>query len=327
MNRITRQAWWPWARRTLTVLFFGLVAVLIVRQAREIDWAEVAGAVRNTSRTDLLLAALLAAASHLLYSCFDLFGRHITGHRLPVPRVMGTTFVSYVFNLNLGSLIGGLGFRYRLYSRQGLDTAAITTVVATSMATNWLGFAAVAGPALLLQPPALPEGWALAGAPLRAVGAALCLLPIAWLLLCGLSSRREWTWREHSLSLPSLRLGALQVGVAAGNWLLMGGVVWLLLGRDLAYPLVLGTLLIAAVAGVLTHVPAGLGVLEAVFIALLGSQASQGALIGGLLLYRAMYYLAPLAIAAALHAWLEAHAGTEDSTPGGRPIARPALDT
>ena len=325
MNRLTRQPWWPWARRALTVLFFGLVAVLIVRQAREIDWSEVAGAVRNTSRADLLFAALLAAASHLLYSSFDLFGRHITGHHLPVPRVMATTFVSYVFNLNLGSLIGGLGFRYRLYSRQGLDTAAITTVVATSMATNWLGFAAVAGPVLLFQPPALPPGWALAGGPLRAVGGLLCLLPIAWLLLCGLSTRREWTWREHTLSLPGLRLGALQVCTAAGNWLLMGGVVWLMLGRDLAYPLVLGTLLIAAVAGVLTHVPAGLGVLEGVFIALLGSQASHGALIGGLLLYRAMYYLAPLGLAAGLHAWLEAHASTRNEGRSG-PLPQPALD-
>lgn len=323
MNRITRQPWWPWAKRGLTLLFFGLVAVLIFRQARGIDWAEVSEAVRNTSRADLLLAALLAAASHALYSGFDLFGRHITGHRLPVPRVMATTFVSYVFNLNLGSLIGGLGFRYRLYARQGLDTATITTVAATSMATNWLGFAAVAGPVLLLQPPALPEGWALAGGPLRAVGALLCTLPIAWLIVCARATRREWQWREHRLALPSLRIGALQLAVASINWLLMGGVVWLLLGRELAYPLVLGTLLIAAVAGVLTHVPAGLGVLEAVFIALLGTQASHGALIGGLLLYRAMYYLAPLGLAVALHTWLEARSGISEA-PGR--IAQPALD-
>ena len=32
---------------------------------------------------------------------------------------MTVTFVSYVFNLNLGSLVGGVAFRYRLYSRLG----------------------------------------------------------------------------------------------------------------------------------------------------------------------------------------------------------------
>jgi hypothetical protein len=36
---------------------------------------------------------------------------------------MGVTFISYAFNLNLGSLVGGVAFRYRLYSRLGLGNA------------------------------------------------------------------------------------------------------------------------------------------------------------------------------------------------------------
>ena len=34
--------------------------------------------------------------------------------------VMAVNFVSYAFNLCIGSLVGGVGFRYRLYSRLGL---------------------------------------------------------------------------------------------------------------------------------------------------------------------------------------------------------------
>jgi uncharacterized membrane protein YbhN (UPF0104 family) len=71
---------------------------------------------------------------------------------------------------------------------------------------------------------------------------------------------------------------------------------------------VLTVLLIGAVAGVVAHVPAGLGVLEFVFVALLSHQVSEGQLIGALLGYRAIYYIAPLLIAAVLYLVMENHA-------------------
>ena len=74
----------------------------------------------------------------------------------------------------------------------------------------------------------------------------------------------------------------------------MGGVIWFLLEQQLPYPTVLAVFLVAAVAGVITHVPGGLGVLEGVFLALLSHRISQDQLLGALLAYRALYYLLPL---------------------------------
>jgi glycosyltransferase 2 family protein len=68
---------------------------------------------------------------------------------------------------------------------------------------------------------------------------------------------------------------------------------------------VLGVLLLAAVAGVVTHVPAGLGVLEAVFVMLLSRHVGEAPLLAALLAYRAVYYLTPLGLAAGLFAWIE----------------------
>jgi uncharacterized membrane protein YbhN (UPF0104 family) len=62
------------------------------------------------------------------------------------------------------------------------------------------------------------------------------------------------------------------------------------------------------VAGVITHVPAGLGVLEAVFVALLAHQLPQSRLLAALLAYRAIYYLLPLAIATVAYALTEVRA-------------------
>src|SRR3990167_4306703 len=131
--------WWPWIKRILSLLFFAAVAFLLVRYARNVDWKDVWASVVNTPLPALAGAAALAAASHLLYSCFDLVGRHYTGHELPTRTVMGVNFVSYAFNLCIGSLVGGIAFRYRLYSKLGLGRGVITRIVSMSMLTNWLG--------------------------------------------------------------------------------------------------------------------------------------------------------------------------------------------
>lgn len=312
-------AWWPWVRRLATTAFFLLVAFLLLRQARGIAWGEVWSSMQGRSGETLVMAALLAAASHLLYSSFDLFGRRLTRHPLRLTRVMATTFVSYVYNLNLGTLIGGMAFRYRLYWRQGLATDTVTTVLVTSMLTNWIGYLALGGLLLLVEPPPLPEAWGVGGGSVQAVGAAMLALVAAWWLLCTFAPRRVWTLRGRRIELPGGGMAALQVGVSALNWSLMATVVWVLLGGDLAWSLVLGALLVAAVAGVMAHVPAGLGVFETVFVALLVPALPMGEVLAAVLLYRAVYYLLPLLPAIVLHWHLERCGLAGDDGPTAAP--------
>ena len=59
--------------------------------------------------------------------------------------------------------------------------------------------------------------------------------------------------------------------------MVMGAIIWLLLGQSVSYFFVVGVLLVSSIAGVIVHIPAGIGVLEAVFIALLaGEHTSKG---------------------------------------------------
>jgi len=76
--------------------------------------------------------------------------------------------------------------------------------------------------------------------------------------------------------------------------------------QGLGYARVLATHLSAAVIAVTTHIPGGLGVVETVFVAALGDAVPHSGLIAALLAYRALYYLVPLAVAAAFHFGLEA---------------------
>lgn len=299
---------WPWAKRLGLTLFFGWVAWLVASEARRIDWHAVLAAGQQVPARVLLLAAALAAASHLLYSCFDLLGRHYTGHRLRARTVMSVTFVSYVFNLNLGSLVGAVALRYRLYGRLGLRYSVITRVLAFSMLTNWLGYILLAGLVFSLSPPDLPKGWQLGSAGLRVLGVALLLLAAAYLVACGFSERRRFHVRGHRFTLPGLRLALLQLTMSLSNWLLISSLIYLLLPEGAAWLQVVSALLVAAIAGVISHVPSGLGVLEAVFLALMGSAVPEAELLASLLLYRAFYYLLPLSLATLLYVVTEARA-------------------
>lgn len=297
----------PRWRAGLGIAFALAMLALLVWAARQVDWPAVWRALTALPGWALAGAAALAALSHLIYSGYDLIGRACTGHRVPRRRVMRITFISYAFNLNLGSLVGALALRLRLYGREGLSQARIAQVLGLSVATNWLGYGLLAGGLFLLgfvQPPA---DWRLGEAALRGLGALLWLLVAGYLLLCARArGRRSLRLRGHEFRLPGPRLALAQLALSCLNWLTMAAVIFVLLQGAAPYPRVLAVLLVGAVAGVLAHVPAGLGVLEAVFLALLGAQLPQPVLLAALLGYRALYYLAPLLLASVLYFALEA---------------------
>lgn len=292
---------WAWVRRGLLAAFFWGVGCLLWRQVHGMEWALVWASVRAYPPAMLATSVALALASLVLYSTFDLLGRRYTGHRLPTRAVMGVTFVSYVFNLNLGSLVGAFGFRLRLYSRLGLQLGQVSRIVGLSMVTSWLGYLLLAGSLFALHPPALPADWRVGPLGLRVLGAALLALALAYLWLCLRARRRRFRLRGHRIELPSGRMALSQAAMGCANWLLLGGVVYTLMPAGLDYVSVAGVLLLAAMAGVITHVPAGLGVLETVFLTLLSARAPRHELLAALLAYRLIYYLIPLALALVLY--------------------------
>ncbi len=297
-----------WVKRIAPWALALLVLSLVAQQARAVEWPEVWTALQDLSATRLAVAVALAVVAYIVYAGFDLVGRHLTQHGLSVPRTLGTAAISYVFNLNFGALVGGFAMRLRLYTRRGLETSTVAKVIAHSMVTNWLGYLWLAGVVLLWSPPKLPGEWAQSDAVFRSVGVVMLALVGVYLVLCGWSRRRKLKWRDHELSLPGGRLAVVQALSGGSSWLLMGGIVWVLFDGRIEYALVLGALLMAAVAGVITHVPAGLGVLEAVFVAALAGSLPSTEVLAVVLAYRAIYYLLPLTLALPAYGLTEAAA-------------------
>lgn len=299
----------PWLRRAARLLFYAFlaaVAVLLARYARSIDWSQVAAALRAYDRSTLALAAALTFASYAVYAGYDLAARRYAHHHLSTRRTVFIAAVSYTFALNIGALVGGAGFRYRLYSHSGLGVGTISRIVAFSVSTNWIGYTALAGTLFALEPPAPPPGWEIGATGLRVLGVAMLLAVLAYLAACHFTHGRVFHVRGHHFRLPSPAMALLQVALAATNWMLMGALLYVLLPDALSWPTVLGVLLLASVATAMAHIPAGIGVLEAVFIALLAHRVPQAQLLAGLLAYRAFYYLVPLLLAVAAYLLFEA---------------------
>jgi uncharacterized membrane protein YbhN (UPF0104 family) len=296
----------------MRVLVAGLIALaawLLWDLLRDVDWRQVGATLAAYPAGTLAVAAAFVAASYALYAGYDLLGRRYTHHALRVPTVAAIACVVYASNLSLGPIVGSVGLRLRLYTRYGLRAAQVARIVGLGLVTNWSGYLLLAGSVLALRQVELPAALSMGAGALQALGALMIALPVAYVAACAFARRREWHFRGHHFRLPHGRMAALQLLLSCANWAAIAGVIWVLLPAGLPYGVVLATFLTASVVALATHIPGGLGVLEGVFLyALASPQAPSHALLAGLLAFRALYYLLPLALAGAAFVMLEAGA-------------------
>lgn len=297
-------------KRVATGVFVCVVIGLLIRVGMTIEWGEVTDAILETKASVLWLAVPLVMASYAVYASFDLLGKWYTGHELPWWRCIKVAFISYAFTMNFSAAVGGVAMRLRLYGKHGLNPGEIMRVMGLSITTNWIGYCLLAGTVFVsgaIQP---PGEWGIGGGPLRAIGAVLIAVAMAYVALSAFSRQRSWKVRDHSIELPELRIALQQIGLSVLNWSLMGGIVFILMPGEVGYATILGTLLIGSVVGAVAHIPGGLGVTEYVFITLLSPEIPRHQVLGAILVYRALYYLAPVVVAGSWYLLMEARSGT-----------------
>src|SRR5690606_36779334 len=161
---------------------------------------------------------------------------------------------------------------------------------------------------------------------LHFLGLGLIAISLFYLGLSRFPTRREWTMRGHEIQLSSWRLAVIQMLLGATNWSLMALVVYVMLSQKAEYPLVLGIMLISSIAGVITHIPVGLGVSDADFVDRNSGELSKSSIVAGLIAYRVIYFLIPLLFATLVYILLEARAKKlrkqRDNSEPPQPAAR-----
>ncbi|MGB8697990.1 MAG: UPF0104 family protein, partial [Thermosynechococcaceae cyanobacterium] len=134
--------------------------------------------------------------------------------------------------------------------------------------------------------------------------------PLGWIFLSIVIGYLLW----NLLSRKALQIGPLifphlpvslalaQVSVASADWMLAAAVLYALLPSavPLSYPAFFSIYLLGQIAGVVSNIPGGLGVFETVILLLLSPSIPSAEVLGALIAYRGIYYLAPLCIAVLL---------------------------
>ena len=278
--------------RLLITAAIGLGSWLIYRTLSQHSFHEVVGSIMQIPVGHLLAGVGFVFLSYFCLTLFDALAMRYVGQELAYPQVALASFTSLAIGHNVGGAALSSGaIRYRFYSRWGLSAEEIAKVILFCGITVGLGLITLAGLCCLLMPTGAARitGFSRTGVLLLATA---CLAAsVGYVLLARFlhPSIRVFRW---VFEMPTSSVAACQVIVGTANFLCVSACLHQLL-LAFASPSFLDTATAyvgANVTAIVSHVPGGIGVLEATIAFLLGSSANIGALIA----FRAIYFFLPL---------------------------------
>lgn len=252
-----------------------------------------------------LFAVLSTLVAYLALAWYDRIGlQHLKRQgSISLAFTCMCSFVAYALGHNIGaSVLSGGAVRLRAYTSKGLSRGEVAALIAFCSLTFGLGAALLLGGVLMWNPTVvapladlLPYAvmpsylvraagvLLVAGCAIYAVGSFLRLKPL-----------RIGTW---NLRYPSPDVVIQQLVAGPLEILGAAAIIFFALPTEgnPGYLLVLGGFLISFCLGLLSQVPGGMGVMEAVFLALMPG-ISASAVIAALLVWRIFYLLIPLAL-------------------------------
>ena len=311
----------PYIGGIAALLLFAAALVILHRHAQAYRPSEVRRALRNLQAWQPFAALGLAAASYLLLTLYDMLALRHIGRTLPYRRVALASFTGYAFShtLGFGSLIGA-SIRYRVYTPMGLAAGEVAETSAFVVVTFMTGLVAVFPLVALLDPSSLDTlGIS------RPAGIAIGTL--GSVLMAGYVALGWWIERPirlfgYPLHLPRPQTAVAQILLSVADLSLVAAVLYACLPHASAvgYLHVLAVYVLAFVAGLISHVPGGLGVFDAVVLVGLSFDRNTHGLsarlpadqiLAGLLTFRVVYQLIPLVGAGILFGAVEALAARQ----------------
>ena len=307
--------WWipnwrrflPYIGGIAALLVFAAALVILHSHAQAYRPSEVRRALRTLQAWQPFAALGLVAASYLLLTLYDVLALRHIGRTLPYRRVALASFTGYAFShtLGFGSLIGP-SVRYRIYTPMGLSTGEVAETSAFVIVTFVTGLVAVFPLVALLDPSSL-ETLGISRPAAIAIGTIGLLLMAGYV---GLGWRIERPIRlfGYRFHLPRPWTAGAQIVLSVADLSLVAAVLYACLPHASAvgYPHVLAVYVLAFVVGLISHVPGGLGVFDAVVLVGLSARLPADQILAGLLAFRVVYQLVPLISAGALFGAVEA---------------------
>src|SRR5262249_47420476 len=290
------------------LVLFVLAISILQHELAAYHYRDIAAHLVAIPRRHLVLSVVLTAAGYLSLTGYDALAMRWIKSHLRYPRIALASFIAYVFSHNVGlAFFGGSAVRYRMFTSWGVSAPDLARAIGFNLITFWLGYLCVGGLALALDPLPVPDSWHAVIAWSRPLGGLFLGLLGAY-AFSSLRRVRRLRVRGFELELPGPGMTLAQVAVSSIDWLLAAAVFYVLLpaAPGLSFGRFVGVYALAQVVGLVSHVPAGLGVFETMMVLLLAPWFRGDAVLGSAVAYRLVYYLLPLAVAIGLFAGYEA---------------------
>jgi uncharacterized membrane protein YbhN (UPF0104 family) len=289
-----------------SIIIIAVSTTIFVRTLMRIDPGKVKAAIAATGGDQIALSFAFTALSYLALTGYDgLALRHL---RIKVPYRLTAlaSFVSYAFSFTLGfPLVTGGAVRYWIYGPAGLTAGKIASLTIVAGITFWLGMALVVGAGFLSASDPIADIDHFHPLINRLIGAGVVgalTVYLAW--ISRMRWRRAAVVGDFKLPGPMLTFGQMALGVI--DICSASAALYVLLPKAerFGFPTFATLYSFAAVLGIASHAPGGIGVFDATILQ--GVGGSGDAVLASLLLFRGIYYAVPFIAAMAMLGGLEA---------------------
>ena len=287
------------------VIIAGALAIFVHTLVR-VDPNKVKAAIASTSRDQFMLAFAFTGVSYLALTGYDALALRHLRIKVRYRLTALASFASYALSFTLGfPLVTGGAVRYWIYGPAGLSAGKIASLTIVAGITFWLGMGLVVGAGFLSASDPVAEIDHFDPLVNRLIGlGVICALVayIAWIA--------RLRWRDAAafgdFKLPGPRLTLAQMALGVIDICSAAAALYVLLPQEqrFGFPTFATLYSLAAMLGIASHAPGGLGVFEATILQ--GVGGSQDAVLASLLLFRGIYYAVPFLAAMAMLGAVEA---------------------
>jgi hypothetical protein len=268
---------------------------LLYRVFQRYELGEIVGALRELPPASAVWAALCTVATFVGFGAAEFLAVGYAKGRPPSPFAVFRVAVASLgvgHSIGLAALSSG-AIRYRMYTRQGLDLIQVAKIIFFSGVTVCLGIFVTASALILLRTELVAQLVRIRPGLLVIIAAVFAGIAIAYPLLC-MIRRRPIRLRRTSIWLPKGRLAVAQLAVGALNQMLIVATFYACVApfTKTAFLPIAALYVGADATAIVAHVPGGWGMLEYIVLHFL----NEPRLIAGIVVFRAIYYLAPLFI-------------------------------
>ena len=305
-------------RLLILAIFLG-AAWLLYDHVKGHSLHEIIDALLSIAPWEIAAAAVLTLLNYVILVGYDWLAVRWVGEKdLPLRKIALASFTGYAFSYNFGATLFGTSIRYRLYSAWGVSTRKILDLLVILGLTFWFGVFTLAGVIFVVTPFPIPVELRHLKLPVHEtywIGVALLLTAGIYVTLSALH-RKPVKILGWQLPFPPLKLTLYQIAIACADLLVAAWVLYILLPPIAGgYMEVLSVFMLAFVVSVLTHVPGGYGVFEAIFVRFFPQELAASVL-AALLVFRVIYYWAPLILASIMLGWHELTLGDDEVKNG-----------